>query len=168
MFAGFSIAAGDDRFGEHIKLGGPEGEPNDCKVSAQDTNGAMCVFEFTGTGGGPRHLHHDQDEWIYIMEGEFDFIVGEKQFRLAAGESAFIPRNVSHAWARVGDQPGKIISVYQPAGKMEEFFRELGKHFKDLPTREQVINKSYTQEQVKAMHQFFQPTEWTSWPAAGV
>src|SRR5213595_3896602 len=35
MFAGFSVAAGSDRFGEQIKLGG---EPLDCKVSAQDTN----------------------------------------------------------------------------------------------------------------------------------
>src|SRR6266436_3831407 len=38
MFAGFSVAAGNDRFGEQIKLGG---EPNDCKVSAKDTGGAM-------------------------------------------------------------------------------------------------------------------------------
>ena len=45
MFLGFSVAAGTDRFGEEIKLGG---EPNHCKVSARDTNGAMCVFEFTG------------------------------------------------------------------------------------------------------------------------
>src|SRR6202011_2575974 len=44
MFAGFSVAAGNDRFGEHIKLGG---EWNDCKVSPQDTEGAMCIFEFT-------------------------------------------------------------------------------------------------------------------------
>ena len=70
MFVGFSVAAGKDRFGEHIKLGG---EPNDCKVSGKDTGGAMCVFEFTGRGGGPRHLHHDQDEWIYVVEGEFEF-----------------------------------------------------------------------------------------------
>jgi uncharacterized cupin superfamily protein len=55
----------------------------------------MCVFEFTGTGGGPRHLHHDQDEWIYVIDGEFDFEVGDEQFRLGAGE------------------PGKIIDVYQ-------------------------------------------------------
>ncbi len=39
MFAGFSVAAGDDRFGKRIKLGG---EPLDCKVSARDTDGAMC------------------------------------------------------------------------------------------------------------------------------
>jgi DNA-binding transcriptional MerR regulator len=49
MFLGFSVAAGKDRLGEHIKLGG---EPNDCKVSARDTDGAMCVFEFTGGAVG--------------------------------------------------------------------------------------------------------------------
>src|SRR5690349_11643522 len=47
MFAGFSVAAGDDRFGERVKLGG---QPNDCKVSSRDTHGAMCAFEFTGHG----------------------------------------------------------------------------------------------------------------------
>ena len=31
----------------------------------------MCVFEFTGMSGGPRHLHHDQDEWVYVVNGEF-------------------------------------------------------------------------------------------------
>src|SRR3984893_10006965 len=125
MFLGFSVAAGKDRFDEHVKLGG---EPNDCKVSAQDTDGAMCVFEFTGGGGGPRHLHHDQDEWIYVIDGEFDFEVGDKRFRVGAGESVFIPRKAPHVWASVSGKPGKIINVYQPAGKMEEFFREVGKY----------------------------------------
>src|SRR5215470_11387979 len=50
-----------------FQLGGPGGEPIDCKVSAQDTNGAMCVFEFNCGSGGPRHLHYEQDEWIYII-----------------------------------------------------------------------------------------------------
>ena len=125
MFLGFSVAVGKDRFGEHIKLGG---EPHDCKVSAQDTDGAMCVFEFTGASGGPRHLHDDQDEWIYVIDGEFKFDVGDKRFRAGAGESVFIPRKVPHVWACVSGKPGKIINAYQPAGKMEEFFRELGKY----------------------------------------
>jgi DNA-binding transcriptional MerR regulator/quercetin dioxygenase-like cupin family protein len=125
MFLGFSVAAGEDRIGEHIKLGG---EPNDCKVSAQDTDGAMCVFEFTGGSSGPRHLHYDQDEWIYVIDGEFNFDLGDQPFRAAAGESVFIPRKVPHVWACVSGKPGKIINMYQPAGKMEEFFRELGKY----------------------------------------
>src|SRR3954451_2066543 len=76
MFAGFSVAAGKGRFDERIELGG---EPMDCKVSARDTAGAMCIFEFTGAGGGPRHLHHDQDEWIYVLSGHFMFEVGKEQ-----------------------------------------------------------------------------------------
>ena len=128
MFLGFCVAAGDDRFGEHIKLGGPQGEPIDCKLSGQDTAGAMCVFEFNCKSGGPRHLHPEQDEWIYVIDGKFDFQVGDKRFRIGAGESIFIPRKVPHVWACANGKPGKIINVYQPAGKMEEFFRELGKY----------------------------------------
>ena len=41
MFAGFSVGAGKDRFDERVKLGG---EANDCKVSAKDTHGAVCVL----------------------------------------------------------------------------------------------------------------------------
>jgi DNA-binding transcriptional MerR regulator/quercetin dioxygenase-like cupin family protein len=152
MFAGFTVAAGNDRFDEHLTLGG---EPNDCKVSARDTDGAMCVFEFNGKGGWPRHLHYQQDEWIYIIEGEFDFKVADKRFRAGAGESVFLPRKVSHVWCCVSQKPGKIVNVYLPAGKMEEFFREIARPFKDLPTAEQVVNKSYTEEQVKSLHRFF-------------
>ena len=129
------VAAGDDRFSEHIKLGGA---PNDCKVSAQDTDGALCVFEFTspGKGGPPRHIHHDQDEWIYVMDGEFDFQIGEERFRARPGESVFAPRKVAHVWACVSDKPGKIMNVFQPAGNMEAFFREIGK-FRSRPSEEE-------------------------------
>jgi DNA-binding transcriptional MerR regulator/quercetin dioxygenase-like cupin family protein len=157
MFAGFTVAAGADRFDEHIKLGGPGGEPNDCKVSGKDTDGALSIFEFTG-GGWPRHLHLNQDEWIYVVEGEFEFQVGDdnKRFRLAAGESVFLPRKVAHVWGSVSDKRGKIINVYQPAGEMENFFRELGKPPKDLITAEQVIEKTYTEEQVKSLQRLFE------------
>jgi DNA-binding transcriptional MerR regulator/quercetin dioxygenase-like cupin family protein len=137
MFAGFSVAAGDDRFSEHIKLNGHSA--NDCKVSAQDTDGATCVFEFTGRSGGPRHLHHEQDEWIYVLAGEFDFQVGEKHFRVGPGESVFLPRKVAHVWACANEKPGKIINLYQPAGRMEEFFREVGK-FNGKPNIYEVLS----------------------------
>ena len=156
MFMGFSVAAGKDRFDEEIKLGGPGGEPNDCKVSAEDTAGAMSIFEFRGSGW-PRHVHHDQDEWIYVVEGEFELQLGDdkKRFRLGAGESIFLPRKVAHVWGCVNGKPGKIINVYQPAGNMEDFFRELAKPPKYLITAEQVVEKTYTEEQVNSMKQLF-------------
>ncbi len=124
MFAGFTVSAGKARFDEQIQLGG---EPIDCKVSSQDTQGAMSVFEFTGIGGGPRHLHYEQDEWIYVLRGEIEIEMGNERRRLGPGESAFFPRKVAHAWASVDEhQQTRIINVYQPSGRIEDFFRHIG------------------------------------------
>src|SRR5687768_10992256 len=140
LFTGFSVAAGKDRFNEGFNR---YGTTIDCKVSGKDTGGAMCVLEINNTGW-PRHVNPEQDEWIYVVDGELELEIGKKRFRLGAGESTFIPRNVEHAW---GGVPARIINTYQPAGKIEEFFQVLAKS-KDLPTREQAIEKSYTAEQI--------------------
>lgn len=125
MFAGFSVAAGKDRFEASTRLGL---EPIDCKISGKDTANAMCVFEFTGSTCGPKHSHHDQDEWIYILEGELDIVVGEVKFQATRGETIFLPRTVPHAWATSGNRPAKVLNTYQPAGQMEKFFHEIGKY----------------------------------------
>lgn len=149
MFVGFSIAAGEDRFDEHLMLGG---YAVDCKVSSKDTGGAMCIFEFTT--GWPCHLHHEQDEWVYVVDGDLELQVGKKRFRAGAGESIFIPRKVAHIWGNVTEEPCRVLNIYQPAGKIEEFLREVG-NLKDLPTREDVINKTYTDEQISTLHHLF-------------
>jgi quercetin dioxygenase-like cupin family protein len=151
MFAGFSVAAGQDRFDEPVELAVSR---TTARSPRRDTAGAMCIFEFTGRNGGPRHLHQTQDEWIYVASGEFEFQVGEKSFRLRAGECVFVPRKTPHAWAAVGEKPGKILNTYQPAGTMEDFFRAVG-NFEDAPSREEVMEETYTQKQVDAIHQLF-------------
>ncbi|HEX8450490.1 MAG TPA: MerR family transcriptional regulator [Longimicrobium sp.] len=132
IFAGFTVGAGDDRFGERVRLAG---EPNDCKVAAADTGGAMSVFEFRGRNGWPRHSHHEQDEWLYVVDGEIACDVGDRRLRLLRGESVFVPRTVAHAWASRGEEPATVLEVYQPAGRLEQFFRELGR-FTDPPVHE--------------------------------
>jgi hypothetical protein len=42
---------------------------------------------------------------------------------LKSGDSILGPREVPHAWAFVGDTPGKLLIVFAPANKMEEFLR---------------------------------------------
>ena len=133
MFKGFTVAAAKARFDEEIQLGG---EPNDCKVSSRDTQGAMSAFEFTGTGCGPRHLHHEQDEWIYVVDGELEIELDGARRHLSSGESVFIPRKVKHVWAASGDKPARIIDVYQPAGKIEDFFRQVGLYGPEQPVHE--------------------------------
>src|SRR5579862_5444635 len=150
LFKGFSIGAGRDRFNDGFNR---HGTTIDCKVSGKDTGGAMCVLEVNNTGW-PRHVNRDQDEWIYVVDGEVELEIGKKRFHLGTRESMFIPRNTEHAWASVGFPP-RFINTYQPAGKIEEFFQVLAK-FKDLPTREQAIEKSYTVEQIDRVKRVFE------------
>jgi DNA-binding transcriptional MerR regulator/uncharacterized cupin superfamily protein len=133
LFSGFVVAADGDRFDEQVRLGG---EPHRCKVSGEDTGGAMCVFEFTGTADGPRRLHHDQDEWIYVVDGEIEVHVGEQQVRLSAGGSVFIPRETLRVWASADGAPCRIIDVFQPAGTIEAFYREAGSFEEGGPIHE--------------------------------
>ena len=77
LFTGFSIGAGKDRFNDGFNR---HGTTIDCKVSGKDTNGAMCVLEVNNTGW-PRHINQDQDEWIYVLEGEYLFEVAGKRIR---------------------------------------------------------------------------------------
>jgi quercetin 2,3-dioxygenase len=61
------------------------------------------------------------------MDGEYVFEVGDERMRLGPGDSLLAPRKVPHVWAYVGESPGKILIGFQPAGKMETFFREAAK-----------------------------------------
>ena len=120
------VAAGDDHFGEPRGLGISS---ISFKFVPQDSNDIFIIENsFREKGGPARHLHYEQDEWFYALEGEFAFEVGEEKFRLKPGDSLFGPRKVPHVWAFAGDVPrGRILIAFMPAGKMEAFFREVTK-----------------------------------------
>jgi mannose-6-phosphate isomerase-like protein (cupin superfamily) len=119
------VAAGEDQFGEHRGLGVSSIA---FKVSSQDPNGLLILENTFHQKGGPaRHMHHDQDEWFYVVEGEFVIEIGQEKFMLNPGDSILAPRKVPHVWAYVGDAKGRILIEFMPAGKMEAFFREVTK-----------------------------------------
>ncbi|HEV2357080.1 MAG TPA: cupin domain-containing protein [bacterium] len=115
------VPGGEDRFGERRTTGV---NSTDFKVSAQDSNGGLFVMEVTNRkkGGPSRHLHHNEDEWFYLIEGEYIVEVGEKFFRLRPGDSILAHREVPHAWAFVGDAQGKLLIAFAPANRIEELF----------------------------------------------
>lgn len=119
------VAAGADRFGEHRGLGVSEIA---FKVMPQDS-GSLLVLEntFHAKGGPARHLHYDQDELFFVTEGEFLIEIGQERFSLTRGDSVLAPRRVPHVWAHVGNGHGSMLITFNPAGKMEAFFREVTK-----------------------------------------
>ena len=127
MDARVHVSAGGDRFQERRKVFGTRAI--DFKVSTLDTNGDLFIIEVTDDhkGGPPRHLHREQEEWFYVIDGEYAVEIGSKRYRLGPGDSILAPRGVPHAWAHVGEGTGRQLLVFQPAGKMEAFFGELSK-----------------------------------------
>jgi quercetin dioxygenase-like cupin family protein len=119
------VAAGQDCFGEHRGLGISEIA---FKVVPQSRNGVLIIENtFRAKGGPARHLHYDQDEWFYAVEGEFIIEIGQERFSINPGDSLLAPRQIPHVWAYVGDTIGRMLITFMPAGKMEAFFREVTK-----------------------------------------
>jgi len=119
------VLADKDQFGEHRGLGVSE---ITFKITPRDGNGVFIIENTFHEKGGPaKHLHYDQDEWFYAVEGEFVLEVGQEKFRLSPGDSLLAPRKVPHVWAYTGGTRGKILIAFMPAGKMEAFFREVTK-----------------------------------------
>lgn len=124
---GFKVDGGVDRSSESISL--YEGDTFYRKVSTKDTNGDFYLFESTRAkkGGPPMHYHFDQDEWWYVLEGEFLIRVGDDTFTAKAGDSVFGPRMVPHAFAKTNEGSSRLLMAFQPAGQMEAFFEAVSK-----------------------------------------
>jgi len=116
------------------------------KVILSDPGGPFILENtFLARGGPARHLHYDQEEWFYILEGAFQFEVGADRFRLHPGDSLLAPRQVPHVWAFVGEARGRILVAFFPAGKMEAFFREVTRA-NAMPPRDPEIWRAYGME----------------------
>jgi quercetin dioxygenase-like cupin family protein len=143
--ANLRIAAGQDRLGAHRGLGISEIH---FKVSAQDSPNLFVLENvFHHKGGPPRHLHHDQDEWFYVLEGEFLFEIGTERSELRAGDSLFAPRKVPHVWAFVGEGRGRVLVSFAPAGQMEAFFFEVTKA-NAMPSQDPALWRAHGMEVV--------------------
>ncbi len=120
------VCAGKDLFGQPHILGFSSSLL--FKVAGTDTNGGLFIVEHEHLqpGGPPLHLHFNQEEWFYVLEGEVVFQVGEQRVDLRAGESVLAPRRIPHTFSSVGATPARMLIAFCPAGKMEQFFQSVG------------------------------------------
>jgi quercetin 2,3-dioxygenase len=140
----FVIRTGKSRFDENIIIGK---SPHNIIVSSKDTGSDLTVFEYFGNekGGPPLHIHFKQDEIYFIIEGEYLFRAGNDTYILKPGDTIFLPRKVPHAFAQLTDT-GKMFFMFQPSGKMEDFFRAVGK-----PNAQEQGEKIWTDHEMKVV-----------------
>ena len=137
----YPVLSGEDRLDEAHSLGITSIA---FKVLTRDTNGELFIIEHTTRqkGGPPHHIHPHQDEWFYVIEGEFLFEVSHDRVTLRPGGSVLTPRNLPHAWAFVGNDGGKMLISYTPAGRMEAFFREVTKS-NSMPPQDKALFEKF-------------------------
>jgi quercetin dioxygenase-like cupin family protein len=103
------------------------------KATGEETGGSIGFIEATGPPGygPPRHVHYGCDELFYVLEGQFLFLVGERQVSGPPGTFVFIPRGTVHAAKVIGTEPGKVLAAYIPGGQ-ELSFEEYGQLPRDV------------------------------------
>jgi quercetin dioxygenase-like cupin family protein len=102
------------------------------KSSSESTGGRVGVTESLAPrgSGSPLHVHHNEDEWFYVIEGELTFWVGGEVISAPAGSFVFGPRNIPHTFM-VSSEQARFLLVVEPAG-FEGFIRALGEPAEQL------------------------------------
>jgi mannose-6-phosphate isomerase-like protein (cupin superfamily) len=100
---------------------------------ARDQSETVGIFEdeVPPQSGPPPHLHRSQDETHYVLEGQFEFVIGERKVDAGAGSVVYVPRATVHAFTNTGTDKGKILFINTPAGPLEPFLLEFGEPVSD-------------------------------------
>jgi quercetin dioxygenase-like cupin family protein len=95
------------------------------KASAAETAEAFMLLEFRAERGKvtPLHLHPDEDEGFYVLEGEVLVHVDGQQHRVGQGGVFIAPRGTPHAFL-VTSETVRLL-VWQTPGTGEAFYREV-------------------------------------------
>ena len=94
-------------------------------VGGEETGGRFALVETVEERGAepPRHLHHWEDETLYVLEGALDVWAAGGWVEVPAGAAAFLARGVEHAF-RVASARARVLVFLTPAG-FEGFYREM-------------------------------------------
>lgn len=97
-------------------------------LAGERTGGRFALLEIEVARGEewPCHLHHWEDETLYVLSGALTVYLDGQQVALAAGEAILLPRGVEHTYAVASeDGEARVLTLLTPSG-FEGVYRELG------------------------------------------
>ena len=102
------------------------------KATGRETGGRYTLVEVLEPEGeeAPLHVHHNEDEGFWILEGELTFEVGDETIKASPGSFLFGPRDVPHRYT-VDSGPARLLFILSPSG-FEEFIYATSEPAKEL------------------------------------
>jgi mannose-6-phosphate isomerase-like protein (cupin superfamily) len=96
------------------------------KLTSDQTSGAFYVCEavFGPDSGSPLHIHHYEDEVIYILDGEIEIRLDNDKLHAPAGGIVHLPKRIPHALQNPLKSPLRIM-VYAIPGGLENYFDDV-------------------------------------------
>lgn len=102
------------------------GEPVEILVSGEMTGGLSTTLVQTSPPGGgpPPHVHLNEDETFYVVEGEFELLKDGEWVKCPAGSSCHAMRGSVHTFRNSGKTEGKMLVFASPAG-LDRYLEEI-------------------------------------------
>lgn len=97
---------------------------SDVKASRASTGGHLTLIESYTKGGAPWHVHTQEDEYFYVVEGTITVRCGNEVFEAGPRSFVFLPRGIPHQWDVIGQGHATVLMITVPA-MLEEFLHEL-------------------------------------------
>lgn len=66
--------------------------------------------------GPSSHVHADEDDAFYILDGELTFVVEGEEIAAPAGTFVLVPPGVEHTFVNRTETPVRILNIHAPAG----------------------------------------------------
>jgi quercetin dioxygenase-like cupin family protein len=89
--------------------------------AAGESSFAFETFDPPGTFVPP-HIHPDQDEYLYMLEGKLDFMLGGADAQATAGDLIRLGMGVPHGIFNKSDQTAKVLFWVSPSQKLYDLF----------------------------------------------
>lgn len=99
---------------------------DDSKLVLKAQVGELTHYEYVAAPsakGSAQHIHADHDETFYVVEGTFEFTLGEETVIAPPGSFLKVDRGQPHGFRNAGEGSGRIIGTF--GSPFAGYFREL-------------------------------------------